>query len=57
MSQIYNLCKSPKVCHNNVQMRKLKQNQSGFIPMLICLLLIIVAVLYFSYHFVARAQH
>lgn len=37
-------------------MRNLKQNQNGFIPMIICLILIIVAVLYFAYHHVAQVQ-
>lgn len=38
-------------------MRKTKLNQNGFIPMIICLILIIAAVLYFTYHHVARLQH
>jgi len=38
-------------------MRALRNNQSGFIPMLICLFVVIVAVLYFSYHYVSKAQH
>jgi len=38
-------------------MRKLKRNQQGFIPMLICLFVVIVAVLYISYHYVSKAQH
>jgi len=38
-------------------MAKLKNNQNGFIPMIICLILIIVGVLYFAYHHVAQAQH
>jgi len=38
-------------------MRKSRYGQSGFIPMIICLVLIIVAVLYFSYQHVARVQH
>lgn len=39
------------------KMRKLQGNQSGFIPMLICLFLIVVAVLYFAYQHVQHAQH
>jgi amino acid transporter len=38
-------------------MLKLKHNQAGFIPMIICLILLIAAVLYVSYHYVAQAQH
>ncbi len=38
-------------------MRSLKNDQNGFVPMLICLVLIIAAVLYFSYEHVVRAQH
>jgi len=42
-------------------MRALRLNrhdadQNGFIPMIICLILIIVAVLYFSYKHVSQAQ-
>jgi hypothetical protein len=32
------------------------QNENGFITMIVCLLLIVVAVLYFSYEHVAHAQ-
>ena len=38
-------------------MRKTKLNQNGFIPMLICLAILIVAVLYLAYHYVSKAQH
>lgn len=40
-------------------MRKLTQktNQSGFITMIVCMVLIVLAVLYLAYHQVARAQH
>jgi len=38
-------------------MRKLKSRQGGFIPMIICLILLIVAVLYISYRQVLQAQH
>jgi amino acid transporter len=37
-------------------MRKLYDSQSGFIPMIICLVVLVVAVLYVSYHVVAKAQ-
>lgn len=38
-------------------MRKRPLNQNGFIPMIICLVLIVGAVLYISYHAVAKAHH
>lgn len=37
-------------------MNKLKQNSAGFIPMIICIILVIVGVLYFAYTRVAQAQ-
>jgi len=38
-------------------MRKLRAKQNGFIPMIICLVLLIAAVLYLSYQHVSHAQH
>ena len=38
-------------------MRKLKQNQDGFITMIVCMVLIVVAVLYLAYKHVAAVQH
>ncbi|HEY4160872.1 MAG TPA: hypothetical protein VGM08_02300 [Candidatus Saccharimonadales bacterium] len=32
-------------------------DQNGFIPMLICLALLIVTVVYFAYRVVSQAQH
>lgn len=37
-------------------MKKLSSNQSGFIPMLISILLIVVAVIYIAYIRVKHAQ-
>ncbi|MGH7240733.1 MAG: hypothetical protein ACREGB_00365 [Candidatus Saccharimonadales bacterium] len=37
-------------------MKKLKANQEGFIPMMICILAIIIGVIYLCYHFIA-AKH
>lgn len=37
-------------------MQKQSQNQNGFITMIVCILVIIVAVLYFSYQHVAQVQ-
>lgn len=37
-------------------MHKLKQNSQGLIPMMICIILVIIAVLYFAYSRVAQAQ-
>lgn len=38
-------------------MRHKKLDQNGFIPMIICLVLLIAAVIYIAYHHVARLQH
>jgi hypothetical protein len=38
-------------------MKKLKTSQAGFIPMMICILAVIVAIIYFAYHHVQQAQH
>lgn len=38
-------------------MRKLSQNQNGFIPLILCLILLIAAVVFISYQHVAQAQH
>jgi hypothetical protein len=35
------------------KMKKLMQNEQGFIPMLICVVLVIAAVIYLCYHTVA----
>ncbi len=37
-------------------MHRLNQNQSGFIPMMLVILFIIIAVLYFTFKQVAKAQ-
>ncbi len=42
---------------NVVKMKKLMPNQEGFIPMMICIVLIIAAIVYLCYHVVAKAQH
>jgi hypothetical protein len=41
----------------NTNMKKLNNNQNGFITMILCLLILIIAVLYVSYTHVANAQH
>ena len=38
-------------------MSAFRRDQRGFIPMIICLILLIVAVLYISYQHVSQAQH
>jgi hypothetical protein len=38
-------------------MKKIKTDQNGFIPMIITLLVIIVAVIVFAYLRVSHAQH
>jgi sorbitol-specific phosphotransferase system component IIC len=38
-------------------MANLKRNESGLIPLLICVLLVIGAIIYFAYIRVAQAQH
>lgn len=41
---------------NIEQMRKLTQNEAGFIPMMISILVIIIAIIYFAWTQVAKAQ-
>jgi len=38
-------------------MYKLHKNQGGFIPMIVCLVLLIVPVLYLSFRHVSQDQH
>lgn len=38
-------------------MKKLKLNQQGFIPMMLFILAVIVAVIYLAYSQVQKAQH
>jgi hypothetical protein len=38
-------------------MKKLKLNQQGFIPMMICIFAVIIGVIYLGYRFIANGQH
>jgi hypothetical protein len=39
-----------------VNMRMLKKNENGFIPLIICLIVLIIIIVYVSYHYVSKAQ-